>query len=91
MKEENHRNILPNIAGGSRKWILYKCFQTLNFMLPNTNLYEKLARKFDKALINAIKLEGSKADKFMKGPKGRKFNQIFGVPQISLQLSPIHV
>lgn len=41
-------------------------------MLLNTNWYEKLARKFDKALINSVKVEGSNADKFMKDPKWKK-------------------
>lgn len=50
-------------------WDFNKCFQILNFILPNANLYEKLARKFDKPLINALKIEDFKVAKFLIADK----------------------
>lgn len=49
-------------------------FQILNFILPNANLYEKLARKFDKPLINAPKIKDFKVAKFLidDKPEGEK-------------------
>lgn len=62
-------------------------FSTLNFMLLLLTCM-KLARLFEKQLINAFKMEGCKADLFLTSdwPKmGEIFIRCFWVPQITEQ------
>ena len=82
------------IAGGSTSWISTNVFNS-DFHAAITNLYEYLARIFDKPLINAFKMEGYKADTNLivdRPTKGEDFiGDILGPSNHCMQQSDTHV